>query len=736
MEQISGPCVYKKDDKYTMKGFDAVKKILTLILCLILLVTTGMIAAAAPESPDGAMDARLKAITLSVKETLGIGDTFTTFDGTLNEYGTVSLWELSWSNDAEHIYVTANENGRIIRYQDYVSNTDRPAYGNMPRYPKISVEEAQSAAAAFLDSVLDKSLESVALEGNSALDYSGSTVFYLNGALKLNGIESPIGVSVSVNSETKKVTSFYRSDSGLDYGGVTKPSSATDKAAAVTALKSMLNMKLIYALPGDGTHTARLQYQPNPDGSYVVDAATGRLLDLSKLDWSDSRPELYDKAEASASAAPDEAGLTEVEQAAVDKLQGVLSQSALESAVRAYAELGLSSDFILRYLNYYTFQDENEKTQVIATMELRYTPKDDTAQYRYITMDAITGKLISLSSNRLYSDKNGEETAAYHYSAGQTEATARAFAGKILPEELKQTVISADSAGISAQEGTYNFLFNRTHDSISFSENYIQVGVDADTGFVVSFNSSWYDYDVSFVSSSGAISAGAAAEKFSAAVGTTLRYVSVPAATHTSGLLLAYTAGETAVWGVNAITGELLKYGSGADEKLQYSDIDGNPYAAIITRLASYGVGFPGGAFKPDARLTQEDALVLILSAAGRKVIPLSTRPENNDELYSIAYSMGILTPEQKDPAKLITRAELAKYLVNALGYKDVAVLPGIFKAGFKDDTAIPAGLVGYVAIARGVGIIRGDQNGMFRPNDISTRVMAAVMLHNCLSRK
>ncbi|NLA86683.1 MAG: hypothetical protein GX847_05250, partial [Clostridiales bacterium] len=331
------------------------KKIMSLILSLLLLTSTSLIAAAAPVSPDGTLDERMKAITLSVKETLGIGDAFTSFDGDLNEYDGVSLWELNWSNDKERIYVTANESGKIVRYNEYVSDTVQPSYGNMPRFPKISIDEAKASAAAFLDKVLDKEIETAELQGSSDLNYSGSAVFSLNGPMMLNGVETPIRIRVNVNSATKKITSFFRSDYGLEYDGAAKPSLAADEAAAAESLKSTLNMKLIYALPGDGTHTARLQYMPNPDGSYVVDAVTGQLLDLSKLDWSDSNWDRADaEAGASPSAEPDKAGLTPVEQEAVDKLQGVLSQSELESVVRAYPELGLTNDFVVRYLNYYT----------------------------------------------------------------------------------------------------------------------------------------------------------------------------------------------------------------------------------------------------------------------------------------------------------------------------------------------------------------------------------------------
>jgi hypothetical protein len=84
----------------------------------------------------------------------------------------------------------------------------------------------------------------------------------------------------------------------------------------------------------------------------------------------------------------------------------------------------------------------------------------------------------------------------------------------------------------------------------------------------------------------------------------------------------------------------------------------------------------------------------------------------------------------------MLTRAECVKYIVNALGYGEVAKIPGIYQAGFADDNKIPDDLVGYVAIANGLGIIHGTGRGYFNPNSTATRVQAAVMLYNCMGRK
>jgi hypothetical protein len=65
----------------------------------------------------------------------------------------------SWSKEDEQIYVSANENGRVVNYHHYVSDIGMPSSrGNIPRFPKIDFDEAKAIAVAFLDRVMDKTL--------------------------------------------------------------------------------------------------------------------------------------------------------------------------------------------------------------------------------------------------------------------------------------------------------------------------------------------------------------------------------------------------------------------------------------------------------------------------------------------------------------------------------------------------------------------------------------------------
>ena len=66
---------------------------------------------------------------------------------------------------------------------------------------------------------------------------------------------------------------------------------------------------------------------------------------------------------------------------------------------------------------------------------------------------------------------------------------------------------------------------------------------------------------------------------------------------------------------------------------------------------------------------------------------------------------------------------------------QEAARLQGIFRCGFTDEEEIPEEDLGYVAIAKGLGVVQGDRDGAFRPAEGATRQELAVMLYRYLSR-
>jgi len=168
---------------------------------------------------------------------------------------------------------------------------------------------------------------------------------------------------------------------------------------------------------------------------------------------------------------------------------------------------------------------------------------------------------------------------------------------------------------------------------------------------------------------------------------------------------------------------------------IQYTDISRSFAKKEIEALAKYGVGFYADEFKPYAGLTQKDLVIFLLSAGGYTIEYDTVTEEDLEWIYSSAESLGILKRSQREPERKITRAELCRILITMSGYGKAAELPGIYICGFSDDALISDSDYGYVAIAKGLGIIKGDLAGAFKPYNTVTRQEAAVMLYRFMDR-
>ena len=70
---------------------------------------------------------------------------------------------------------------------------------------------------------------------------------------------------------------------------------------------------------------------------------------------------------------------------------------------------------------------------------------------------------------------------------------------------------------------------------------------------------------------------------------------------------------------------------------------------------------------------------------------------------------------------------------LDCAGFGSTAKLQGIFTCSYTDREQIPADLLGYAALAQGLGIVGKD--GSFDAGRTATRAEAAVMLYNFMNR-
>ena len=114
----------------------------------------------------------------------------------------------------------------------------------------------------------------------------------------------------------------------------------------------------------------------------------------------------------------------------------------------------------------------------------------------------------------------------------------------------------------------------------------------------------------------------------------------------------------TRAYGVDAKTGEVLRYGSDQQPAIAYSDVTAAD--TEILALAQLGIGFTADRFEKTKGVTQADMVLFLLSANGEYY-----SAEEMDDAYDRAYYLGILERGQRQEDKPVTRAELIKTILD-----------------------------------------------------------------------
>lgn len=727
------------------------KKLLSLLLSVLLLTGAALPAAAAEEDAD----AKLTAITQSVKSALALDtEDYSYFQGDYDQQELTALWDLYWDGQTGSLSVSALDDGTIISYYRYDNMDESGSQEGLPTFPQGDPAKAKAAAQSFLDRVLTPGVESVVLEDPSEPTSLSSTTFRFNGTILLNGLPSPLTYSLTVRASDNQVTRFWRDAPGTMFlGDIPGADAKTAQADAAAALKSTLSLRLEYILPDSDSTQAVLCYLPNSGHEFYVDAQSGKLVDLTALE-----EEMYrfagmggaagDSGAASDTAAAEtEESLSEAEQAGIAQMEGVLSSQALDSALRAVTEYGLAG-YELVSARFSVGTAEGDEAAPV-TCALRYSKSGDKGvATRSFTVDARTGEVQRLSS---YIPWTEDDKAVLTQEEAQAKAEAflkarfpDRFSHLALYETPGQEAVPLDSEqSVSA----WSFRFARQENGCFFPDQYYTVRVDATDGSVCGL-SYYYDEAVTFASPEGVLSADAALDAWMDTYTVTLGYLLVPETLTGSDavsqrliqmgfasfyhLKLGYALErEDSLRGIDAKSGEPVGYAwQTADSGLTYSDIAGTWAETDVLRLARFNVGYAGGVFQHAKELTQWDLVCLLYSLRYTPIDPADPE-QDRDGVYAIAYQMGILSREGRDDEAVLTRGELVRYLLDAAGYGSVARLEGIFTCSYTDRAAIPAGELGYAALAQGLGLISGTYNG----TAAATRGQAAAMLCRLMER-
>lgn len=718
------------------------KKPLALILGFLL--TFGLCTPAL--AVDDSMDQELTQVTQAVKKAVDVDNDYEKFDGTLNDMGVLRCWWLQWtSSNGKSLNILATSAGKIMQYN---LNRAVPAAGSgkyAPQIAKVPPKQAAKSAAAFFKKVAGAGEGIETPECTGAASFDGT--YFLNARLRLDGIPSGIQVQFSVSAADGVVTSYSRSDSNAAFVNTLPSSSpAVSAADAAKSLNGTLNLELQYVSDGG---KAVLRYLPVSSDTFYVDAQTGKLIDLTEA-WKGLRPAAPGLGSGnSAAAAQKDESLTPAEQAAIEKLKGVQSREQLDAAVRRVTALGLDR-YALSTANYARRGDSDEITctliykRTLTRDELNgvtageYGDGGGYQQAKLITVNAKTAELISGWS---WSSNSAREKEA---DPATLQPAADAFLKLYAPAYVNRVALY-DS------EKNGNFRYDRKENGYFYHDNSVNISIDPADGSVMNFSADW-DENLKFQPAGTPVSPQAAKDAYCAALTVRLQYISHPVSvdvtipiwktyadccgTAAYRYVLGYMneIDGDAILGVDAASGKVVRDTETAAPP--YTDIASSFARAKIQALADSGIRFNDTAkFLPDAKLTEQDLLVLLLNSDNYhfSTDDLSDK-DTLEQLYTTAWEQGFLPRGQRNPTHAVTRLELVKAIVSASPYGQAADLKDIFTVNFKDASQVKSSDLGYLAIAQGLGLASGS-NGRFYPARTATRAEAAVMLYNYMSR-
>lgn len=190
----------------------------------------------------------------------------------------------------------------------------------------------------------------------------------------------------------------------------------------------------------------------------------------------------------------------------------------------------------------------------------------------------------------------------------------------------------------------------------------------------------------------------------------------------------------------------LLLIGLAPGSALGFSDTRGHWARAQMDHLKSRELlsGYPDGSFRPDAYVTREELVTLIIKALHKEQEAqqlargegsfLDTRQRWSRGFVDLARELNITQGDGKDyfhPQRIVTRQEAVTLLVNALKEEE---LPEEGPNPFKDGEDIETWARQAVAYAYTHGLIKGFPDGSFQPLQAVTRGQVAMMLEQFLN--
>lgn len=677
-----------------------------------------------------------------------------------------AYWNVNWNLNTydSNIYLHASINAEDGTIKS-ISMNDQNAEGKS-KIPTITFDEAKEISGKFANKINSKKIKESKLDNDNwskSTQYSNSYEFTYSRIV--NGIKfEDNNIKITVDGVSGKVVNYnFTWDDDLQFPSSTN--NVISKTKANNIFKNDLTSQIVYE-----RFRNKYQYQDNEnkknvklvfDNSFekgtIINGA-GKYLNEDNKD----------------NVKTETVQLNENEQKEFYKKAKTISKRSKpleKSEVKVIMENIIIGMFGKGYIiEEYQYNDNEFQEKSSWRAYFKKEGKDKkVVESGSISIDALTGQIISIYKD--YDDYRYEEKfkPAMNWKEGYYEAItalAEYLPDKIKNIELKQNhEINIDIEKDDIPERRYNYSFTRIENDIPYNNNNIRVQIDAKTGDICNINVNWEE-DVVFQSPKGNIGKDKTKEilfgKYSSDFGYKIMNLSKDKNKPQWKVELVYQLKGAKPYysfnNIDAFTGDFLNYdGEEINDNIEdfKKEIKGSKAEKELSILAYNGIiDTKDFVLKKDVQ--KMDLIKVLVDALGYRPYVVeeksSFRADNlneakedssenagekklsKEDYLKMAKYYGFFDGDTKNfnEKEAVTREEMAKAFIKFLNYDNIAECKGIFAVDYKDSKKINKDLIGYVALADGLGLIQVN-NKLVRAKNTASNEELYLGLYNVL---
>jgi Zn-dependent metalloprotease len=696
------------------------KKLIAVLLTLCLL---GTLIPATALAADKTQKISLEKAIQIAKGHFQPGKEFDQFDSAYEQSEFANVWSLRWYSSKEHAEVNVRidaETGEVDGYNYYnPKDYEGFAYSSIP---KVTKKEGEKIALDFIKKFAPSKAEHVVLKPSNQMYYGGPIFHNYTFYRVVNGIEYPgNNINVEVNGQTGEVRNFYSQWEKLSLAPVKAKLTQKD---AQNKFNEDFGLELRYFKPQlsyrGQSKPVKLVYEIINPYQVTIDALTGEIV-LDDYYYPYFRES--EMAMDMGGAGSPKQELEPFEQEAVDEIKGLISkESALDIAKKV---IDIPNKYNLLYSELRSDWEHPELK--IWAFNWNYENKNHFG-WISVEINAKTGQVLSFSSNEHQYDEQGRDLLQPETKVINTRAEAekiiKDFIKTNYPEAVDNLQLRKDhqyellikygkeAPNLDKDQAYYYFNYERLVDGIPYEQNYVNATVNSYTGKISDFRIRFID--TAFPTTGKVINQKQFVADFFKENPMQLVYTK----DRDKNLRLVYKLSPLTSYRFDAITGDMLNWAGEVIKDTrteELSGITGHPAEKDIKLLNELSLLYvKDGAYAPDAQLTQAE-LIKMLVKSTNSYINDSTQGDWYDAYYEQAKNSGLISEKEIAPAKIVTREEMAKFLVRTLVWDKIATLDIYQVPDFTDADQISKGYEGYVTIINGMELMKLEDNS-FKP--------------------